>query len=292
MLQRMRRLDFIGDIHGQAEMLRKALQLLDYKEKAKAFRHPYRTAVFLGDLLNRGPEIRAAVQIVRSMVEARSAICLLGNHEAFALWDRLHSQRPESFPDLPEKALRHLADSKADYRGRGAEWSDLLNWFWRQPLFFDHYGVRAVHACWHPESLQILRGNQLSDACFQPNQPEFHALWRIIEGPSVRHPQSKKKFRIRWWERQATTWQEFAFSGRRDLPDCPIPKYRLRLATIYPCAAPPCFFGHYGFVKLLGPLRPNLACLDLAVAQGGPIGVYRWQGEKSLNKSNFIAIGA
>lgn len=285
-------IDFIGDIHGQAGILQKALQNLGYKQRGRVFRHPSRTAIFLGDLLNRGPEIRSTVNIVRSMVDGGSAVCLLGNHEAFALWDNLRSKAPGQYPEMPEKAVRHLAGSKAAFSGKNAEWTDLMNWFWRQPLFFDHHDVRAVHACWHESSLRRLARNRLVEACFEPHRAEFHALWRILEGPSIWHPQSRTKFRIRWWERQATTWREFAFSPRSDLPTARLPKLRLSLATPYLAEAPPCFFGHYGFSKPLEPLRPNLACLDLAVAQGGPIGIYRWSGEKHLLKPHFFAVSS
>jgi hypothetical protein len=287
----MRGIDFIGDIHGQAELLRKALRELGYRQQGKIFRHPDRIAVFLGDLLNRGPAVRSSVNIVRPMVNAGSAVCLLGNHEAFALWDRLFAKSPMNFTPLPVKAGRHLADSKAAFRGRSAEWDELMNWFWLRPLFFDNGRARGIHACWHTQALRCLSRNRLTNACFDSTRPEFHALWKLVEGPSARHPWSGIKFRIRWWERQATTWAGFAYSARSDLMDAPLPKSRLSLALPYAADAPPCFFGHYGFRKPAAPLLPNLACLDLAVAQGGPIGIYRWSGEERLVKNRFVSIG-
>lgn len=281
-------IDFIGDIHGRASKLRSVLSKLGYRQRGGAFRHPQRTAVFLGDLLNRGPAVRSTVRIVRPMVESGSAICLLGNHEAFALQYRLHTQAPGTYPLPSHKACDYLAATRQAYRNRPAEWRDLLNWLWERPLFLDTPAVRAIHACWHPQALHRLGRNRLSTALFRPGNPAGRALWQVLEGPSVRHPATGIKFRIRWWERRASTWADFAYSPRRDLPVSPLPHSRLALASPYSSTAPPCFFGHYGFSKPRSPILPNLACLDFGVAQGGPIGVYRWCGERTLLMKNFI----
>ncbi|MCJ8279607.1 MAG: metallophosphoesterase, partial [Rivularia sp. ALOHA_DT_140] len=46
------------------------------------YSHPEgRKALFLGDLVDRGPRILDTVKLVKSMVEAGSAICVPGNHE-------------------------------------------------------------------------------------------------------------------------------------------------------------------------------------------------------------------
>jgi hypothetical protein len=42
-------------------------------------------AVFLGDIIDRGPRIREALHIVHDMVEAGQALCIMGNHEFNAL---------------------------------------------------------------------------------------------------------------------------------------------------------------------------------------------------------------
>jgi hypothetical protein len=47
--------DFIGDVHGNAEKLEGLLRQLGYIEEAGAFRHLDRLAIFVGDLIDRGP---------------------------------------------------------------------------------------------------------------------------------------------------------------------------------------------------------------------------------------------
>jgi hypothetical protein len=41
--------DVVGDVHGHAGALTALLEKLGYRERAGVYRHPDRTAVFLGD---------------------------------------------------------------------------------------------------------------------------------------------------------------------------------------------------------------------------------------------------
>ena len=47
--------DIIGDIHGHADQLEALLSELGYRPSGGAHRHPHRQAVFVGDLIDRGP---------------------------------------------------------------------------------------------------------------------------------------------------------------------------------------------------------------------------------------------
>ena len=62
--------DIIGDIHGHAAELRALLKRMGYQEREGAYRHPGRTAVFVGDFIDRGPSQVETVEIARAMVEA------------------------------------------------------------------------------------------------------------------------------------------------------------------------------------------------------------------------------
>ncbi|MFF2428956.1 polynucleotide kinase-phosphatase [Streptomyces mirabilis] len=70
--------DIIGDIHGCASELETLLGKLGYVDGA----HPQgRTAVFVGDLVDRGPDTPGVLRRVMSMVAAGHALCVPGNHE-------------------------------------------------------------------------------------------------------------------------------------------------------------------------------------------------------------------
>nr|WP_145486680.1 MULTISPECIES: polynucleotide kinase-phosphatase [Streptomyces] len=70
--------DIIGDIHGCSAELESLLGTLGYVDGA----HPEgRTAVFVGDLVDRGPDSPGVLRRVMSMVESGHALCVPGNHE-------------------------------------------------------------------------------------------------------------------------------------------------------------------------------------------------------------------
>ncbi|MBM7407128.1 MULTISPECIES: metallophosphoesterase family protein [Sphingomonas] len=70
----------IGDIHGRIDLLR---QLLDRVEADLRARPVAGTVllVFLGDLVDRGPDSAAVVALVRELVTAGRAVLIKGNHE-------------------------------------------------------------------------------------------------------------------------------------------------------------------------------------------------------------------
>ncbi|GGZ82147.1 polynucleotide kinase-phosphatase [Streptomyces bluensis] len=70
--------DIIGDIHGCSSELEALLGKLGYVDGA----HPDgRTAVFVGDLVDRGPDTPGVLRRVMSMVASGDALCVPGNHE-------------------------------------------------------------------------------------------------------------------------------------------------------------------------------------------------------------------
>ena len=77
--------DVIGDIHGYADKLTNLLKKMGYEIKGGHYVHPTRKAVFLGDFIDRGPKIRETIRLVRGIVEAGTALSVMGNHEFNAL---------------------------------------------------------------------------------------------------------------------------------------------------------------------------------------------------------------
>ncbi|MDJ0738008.1 MAG: polynucleotide kinase-phosphatase [Nostocaceae cyanobacterium] len=86
--------DIIGDLHGCCDELETLLRKLGYQQRKQeisphpdlwnfpTYYHPQgRKAVFLGDLVDRGPRILDTLKLVHNMVAAGTAICVPGNHE-------------------------------------------------------------------------------------------------------------------------------------------------------------------------------------------------------------------
>ena len=84
--------DIIGDIHGCFDELRALLERLGYEVETRtdddggigySAAHPQgRKAVFVGDLVDRGPGVVKVLKLVMSMVADGSALCVAGNHES------------------------------------------------------------------------------------------------------------------------------------------------------------------------------------------------------------------
>jgi len=88
--------DIIGDIHGCADELQDLLAALGYavawgetggERSVVVTPPPGRKAVFVGDLVDRGPNSPDVLRIVMNMVAAGAAHCVQGNHERkFGRW--------------------------------------------------------------------------------------------------------------------------------------------------------------------------------------------------------------
>ena len=80
--------DVIGDVHGCRPELEQLLTELGYILERDAAgrpvgaRHPDgRRAIFVGDLVDRGPDTPGVLRLVMGMVAAGTAFCVAGNHE-------------------------------------------------------------------------------------------------------------------------------------------------------------------------------------------------------------------
>jgi len=78
--------DIIGDVHGCFDELRELMTTLGYSIEGNGGAHRVvtpegRKAIFLGDLVDRGPKIPEVLKLVMSMVDAGAALCVPGNHD-------------------------------------------------------------------------------------------------------------------------------------------------------------------------------------------------------------------
>jgi hypothetical protein len=102
--------DIIGDVHGSAAELERLLAKLGYSvafegdgesRRAVTATPAGRRAVFVGDLVDRGPRSPDVLRIVMSMVAAGRALCVPGNHDAkFVRWANGRNVRPTHGLDL------------------------------------------------------------------------------------------------------------------------------------------------------------------------------------------------
>lgn len=303
--------DVIGDVHGQGDKLRALLAAMGYAERAGRWQAPQgRQAVFVGDLIDRGPDQLGVLTIVRSMVDAGQARVVLGNHEFNAIGiaqrdERGAYLRPRSPKNLAQHA-RFLEEVGLDSAGH-AGWVD---WFRTLPMALDLGGIRVVHAWWDAPAVAAVaaaRGGverKLSDEL-------IHALyhdatltaarklltcgveWELPAGSWIEDKEGHKHpdARLAVWRHWANDLRDIAIvpAGSEDaVPDIPTPAEH-RLGEV---EGAPILFGHHWFS---GPLKletPKVACLDWSAAKGGPLVAYRWDGEAELRHDQLIAVGA
>jgi polynucleotide kinase-phosphatase len=94
--------DIVGDVHGCREELERLLVRLGWELAEDNASHPAgRTAVFVGDLVDRGPDSPGVLRLVMNMVAAGTALCVPGNHEQ-KLLNKLRGRRVQVSHGLAE----------------------------------------------------------------------------------------------------------------------------------------------------------------------------------------------
>ncbi|MFF0434585.1 polynucleotide kinase-phosphatase [Streptomyces sp. NPDC004327] len=113
--------DIIGDVHGCRSELETLLARLGYVDG----HHPEgRTAVFVGDLVDRGPDSPGVLRRVMGMVAAGDALCVPGNHEnKLGRW--LRGRKVQQTHGLAE-TIEQLEREPEEFRARVAEFIDGL----------------------------------------------------------------------------------------------------------------------------------------------------------------------
>ncbi len=301
--------DIVGDIHGHAAKLQRLLQRLGYEERDGIYRHASRQLIFVGDFIDRGPEIRRTLQIARAMIDAGTARAVMGNHELNALlyhtkgsdgkWLRPHDEKNT---DQHQATLDQIALSDP------VEWKDWLNWMLKLPLWLDLGSCRVVHAAWDDAEIKTL-GTQ--DTLTKRNlakvgdrqTPEGKAVNFLLKGPEYKLGDrtvfvdkegfTRKSVRAKWWIpiRPGMTHAEAAMPageirGKGCVPDgVSLPGYGPKSSLRY-------FSATTGWILRASrtPLAPNIACLDYSAGYGGPLVAYRFDGEQVLNPDKFVAV--
>ncbi len=233
-------IDFIGDIHGHRERLEALLKKLGYSVVNGTYCHPTNTAIFLGDYIDRGPDARGAVRIVRKMVEAGTAQAILGNHELNALY---FWQKDPNGGYLREHTINKIlihSKTMASFQHYQPEFFDHLDWFLSLPLFIETENFRAQHACFDMENIQTLRREGLEiisnrENLFRilANKKIRRAVMDTVQGPEVELENGatyrdseevlRTRARIKWWmDPKGKTLQDLSFQPGVKIPPQPL----------------------------------------------------------------------
>lgn len=118
--------DIIGDVHGCYDELEILLNQLGYIPGDQGvLHHPDgRKAVFVGDLVDRGPKTPEVLQLVMDMVSAGTGLCVIGNHDA-KLMKKLRGRDVRITHGLKE-SLEQLESHSEEFKERSAKFIDKL----------------------------------------------------------------------------------------------------------------------------------------------------------------------
>ncbi|HNW49957.1 MAG TPA: metallophosphoesterase [Prolixibacteraceae bacterium] len=301
--------DIIGDIHGHYDLLVKMLKELGYTKTSVGYFCEGRKVIFTGDYINRGPEIRKTIHLIREMVENGNALAILGNHELNAI---LYF----TLPKLGKSYVKEVAHLKLpliktieEYAKYPDELKDTIQWFRHLPIYLDLGSIRVVHGGWsdaHVETVQkFMNGEAKIKKSFLKEYIDDNklnqAVNELVKGVEMRLPKdlilkdnkgiSRRVFRIKWWEQaDGKTFKEMSFGNRFKLPAYTIPKEITPSIEEYTNNLPPVFFGHYCLEKHDLIVKSNLCCVDRCVTRTQTLSAYRWEGETMLKQENLVHI--
>jgi len=118
--------DIIGDLHGCCDELEQLLQLLGYERNdGGPWVHPAgRKAIFVGDLVDRGPRIVDTLKTVMAMSQAGTALSVPGNHD-IKLKRKLEGRDVTVSHGL-DRSLEELEQETSEFRGQVQKFLDGL----------------------------------------------------------------------------------------------------------------------------------------------------------------------
>ena len=291
--------DFIGDIHGHAQELTQLFQKLGYENANGYFHHSDRKAFFVGDFIDRGPQIKEVIDIVRPMIDNGAAYTVIGNHEynAICYWTKVSGHFLRDHSEKNTGQHQKTINSFTDVQLR-----DCVNWFKTLPIYFECDGFRVIHAQWHQtyiDQLRTLDVNNFSNPEFLATTankatPAYRMIDVLLKGEELQVPNvffrdkdlnERDFYRLKWWMAgNNVKAQDALFEFEEREKDIKLPEL-----SGYDPNDVPVFFGHY-WLKDKKPIlqQKNVCCLDFSIAKGGILTAYRWDGERELDVNKFL----
>lgn len=301
--------DIIGDVHGFATLLKKLLAAMGYSKTDGAWKHPHRTAIFVGDLINHGPEIRETLQIVRAMTDEGSAKVILGNHEYSAILYHIKDSNGMFLSRHIARNRNILQSTLSAFKGYKEEWPDYLKWFRTWPFFIDLGKIRIAHAYWNDKEMQYLSEfippGKLKKSFLRSIHEEQHPaaaiIYKTLKGLEFQCPPdlilkcskgvSRKVFRMNWWESpEKKSFRQLSFGNKFILPEYTVPSEITPSFEPYGPENPIVIMGHYCLSQGATILQSNVCCVDSCVVTTKKMSAYRWNGESVLKSEHLLTV--
>ena len=290
--------DLIGDIHGHADQLETLLQKLGYVKELGVYKHPNkRQVIFVGDFIDRGPQIRETLHLVKDMCDAGTALAIMGNHEYNAIcFHTPHTERDGFFRSHDIKEIAQHIRTLEQFENYPSEWDNFLEWFKTLPLFLELDSLRVVHAYWNDEHIQWIRKNYkgittdfLNKATDATDHSGVYTIivetlkgkeWTLPIGMAISDKDGtlRKQCRVKWWipNEKRKTYNDILMHCPDELKD-----KRIDSADRFPSYlnTKPVFFGHYCLNQKPEIVNECAICLDYCMAKDGVLVACRVEEE-------------
>jgi hypothetical protein len=290
--------DIIGDIHGHADELEVLLQKLGYGLENGVYKHKEdRQVIFLGDFIDRGPQIRETLHIAKNMCDFGSAQAIMGNHEFNAIAFHTKNQKDGGYfrPHLPKEISQHKATLE-QFSIYPQELEMFINWFRELPIFLEIGDeFRAVHACWDQNLVNYIKAKYdnekdiFSDEFLRASttdnkSKDYQAIEELLKGKEQKLPQGlsfkdkdgnlRENCRVKWWQpsQHRQTFDQLLMFCPDELKG----KSLNESDSFYSYNEEiPVFFGHYWLKGNPEIEHENAICLDYSVAKEGLLVAYK-----------------
>ena len=239
-------IDVIGDVHGCLDELLSLMKKLGWEHDDRdGWAHPQdRTLVFVGDLVDRGPNSVGVVDLVAQLVDQHKAVLVRGNHD--------------------DKFLRYLKGRKvtiSEHLKTSIEEIERLS-----PAQREAFSERAFSLI-DASPLWILVGESSTSRC---------DTWAEV---AIAHAAFKPS--LMWAKRDKVRWFSLYGPSTNEKDDRGYP-IRLDWKVRYPEDAPLCLVGHTPFWGEV-EVRHNTICIDTACVFGHRLTAWRWPEEEVMS---------
>jgi hypothetical protein len=283
--------DFIGDVHGEFDKLESLLLGKGYESNGISFYSSNRTAVFVGDFVDKGPDSLKVLQLVKKMVDEDNAIVVLGNHDWNWIRFNTLNEKGGYLRDHSLDNLHQNAETRAVWKNADeVEQKSLLEWLSKLPFWIKDEKFGVVHACWDEEAIEKLQDYGVF--CFEDYYKLIshydinhetvknveQKIDQILCGPEETLPDGKtfkddkgkvrNKYRVKWWgiaecknlsDAFVKAEDHFTGSDLIDLKGYSVPKAKLKERSFNG----PVFFGHYNLPRKDFDSLNLSICLDI-----------------------------
>jgi len=264
----------VGDVQGCAPSLKALVKKLPKQSKM----------IFLGDLVNRGPNSLSALRQLKKLQESDRAECILGNHDLHLLAIDAGIRKTKSLDTV--EAILKAPDRR-----------ELINWVRKRPMALSNGKLLAVHAGVLPQwDLQqaIECAQEVEKALRSKSYKEF--LGNMYGNIPNKWSNSLKGYeRLRVITNALTRMRfctpggQMEFESKEGLENGPkgyipwfkVPKRKTRDTLIY--------FGHWSTLGLLR--QHNVVGLDTGCVWGGKLTAMQISdNNKDMKKSEIIQV--